>query len=339
MKKVKPEELQNLLISILSKAGVPPDIASYVSEALVDSNIKGVDSHGAVRVSMYVDQIFEGYMNPSARPEIVSETPTTAIVRGCLGLGIFALGYALNLAIQKAKTNHVAAVGLFENTHTGRLGRFSEIAAEQGVYALITGGGGNPHPRHCSVAPYGGSKRFMATNPFAFGLPGGEFGPVVVDTSTSMTAEGKLRVYRATKTPVPEGWILDKDGRPTTDAEDFYAGGVILPAAGHKGFGFGLIAELLGDALVGNPYELNWFIIAVDIAAFRPLSEFTSRTEEILHKLKEVPPAAGHKEVMFPGEPEAQIAKQRMQTGITFADEIWEKILETAGKVGVEPNI
>ena len=337
MQLIKSHELQDILVDILQAAGTPPDIAEYVSSSLVDSNLKGVDSHGAIRISMYVDQIEEGYLKPASRPEVVKQTPTTAIVRGHLGFGMHALGYALDVAIRKAKEMHISAVGLYENTHTGRIGRYSAIGAEQDLFVMVSGGGANKNPdRHAHVAPYGGAKRVLGTNPITFGLPGGRFGPVVVDTSTSMTAEGKLRFYQTTKTPLPQGWILDNKGRPSTNAEDFFAGGVILPAAGHKGYGFGLVAELLGDALIGEPYELNWFILALDIAAFRPPEEFIQASERLLQKLKDTPAAEGFEEVMIPGEPESRMEKNRSVEGIPIPDEIWEAIQATARQVGVE---
>lgn len=284
---------------------------------------------------MYVDQIASGWIKPDARPEILRETPTSAVVRGNFGFGIYSLGYAMDVAIRKAKASQIAAVGLVESTHTGRVGRFVEVAAEQDIAAFIIGGGAHQNPGR-AVAPHGGAKRTIATNPWTIGLPGGRFGPVVVDISSSMVAEGKLQVYRARHQELPPGWILDKAGRPSTDVEDFYAGGVILPAAGHKGYGLGVIAELIGYSLLGKPHELNWFVVAFDIAAFRPISEFRQASEAFLQQVKEVPPAEGFAEVLIPGEPETRAAKQRAASGIPLPDETWARIQETARKVGVD---
>jgi LDH2 family malate/lactate/ureidoglycolate dehydrogenase len=338
MKVFQAKQLEALLIDIFVAIDTPPDIAQYVSSSLVDSSLKGVDSHGVMRASLYVDQIASGWIKPAARPKIEKETPTTAIVRGNLGFGIYALGYAMDLAIRKAKASQVATVGLVESTHTGRLGQFVELAAEQNVVAVLIGGGAHRNTDR-SVAPYGSAKPIMATNPYAFGLPGGRFGPVVVDIATSTVAEGKLRVFRAKHGELPPGWILDKDGRPSTNVEDFYNGGMLLPAADHKGYGLALVAELLGDALLGVPYEMNWFIIAIDIASFRPVTEFTRASEEFLQEVKNVPPARGFDEVLIPGELEARIAKQRAVEGIPIPDETWQKIQEAARRVGVDPEM
>jgi LDH2 family malate/lactate/ureidoglycolate dehydrogenase len=337
MKVFQPHQLETFLVDTFVAAGTPQDIARYVSSSLVDSSLKGVDSHGVMRVSKYVDEIASGWIKPAARPEVQTESPTMAIVRGNLGFGIYTLGYAMDVAIRKAKTSQVAAVGLIESTHTGRLGWFVETAAKQNVIATIIGGGAHRNPGR-TVTPYGGARRLLATNPYAFGLPGGQFGPVVVDMSTSMAAEGKLQVYRAKHEALPSGWILDKDGQPSTNVEDFYAGGMLLPAGGHKGYSLALVAEFLGHALLGEPHELNWFIIAIDIAAFRPVGEFVRASEELLGEVKSVPPARGFDEVLIPGEPEARTARQRVAAGIPIPDETWQKMQDTARQVGVDPE-
>jgi hydroxycarboxylate dehydrogenase B len=333
------EPIEALLVGMFEAAGAPADIARYVASSLVDSSVKGVDSHGVMRVVMYVNQIQSGWIKPDARPTIERETPTTAIVRGNAGFGIFTLGYAVELAVQKAKANQVAAVGLIESTHTGRLGQFVEYAAEQDVIAMITGGGGQRKAAHSSVAPHGGAKGATATNPYAFGVPGGRFGPVVVDMATSMVAEGKLQVFRAKHEALPPGWILDKTGQPSTNVEDFYDGGVLLPAAGHKGYSLAVVAELIGDALLGNARELNWFVIAIDIPAFRPIDEFVQDSQAFLQKVKNIPPAPGFDEVLIPGEPESRTAKRRMDAGIPIPDDTWQQIQETARRLGVRSEL
>ena len=258
-----------------------------------------------------------------------------AIVRGHLSFGIFAIRYAMDLAIKKAKANHVAAVGLIESTHTGRLGQAVEQAAEHNIVAMIIGGGAQRN-QDKSVAPHGGAERIMATNPYTFGLPGGRFGPVVVDFASSVVAEGKLQVYRDKRKELPPGWILDKEGQSSTNVEDFYDGGMLLPAGGHKGYSLALVAELLGNALLGAAHELNWLIIAIDTTIFRSEAEFRKASEEFLQKIKNVSPASGFSEVLIPGELEARAEKQRAAEGIPLSNQTWLKIRATADRVGVD---
>lgn len=339
MRLVQPAPLESLAINILQGAGTPPDIASYVATSLVDSNLKGVDSHGVMVISWYVDEMSQGRIKPAHRPRTIKDTPAMAVVRGNAGFGIFALGQATELAIQKAKASQVAGVGLVDASHTGRIGQFVEAAAHQGVVAMIIGGGA--HRVWPTVAPHGGARPILGTNPYAFGLPGGKYGPIVVDFATSAVAYLKLDLHRAKKEPVPPGWILDKHGRPSTNAEDFFDGGVQLPAAGHKGYGLGLVAELIGDALMGVALEfnwLNWLVMAIDIAAFRPLDDYLRSCETYLHKVKEVPPAPRFDEVLLPGEPESRTAERRKEKGIPIPDQTWKRIREAAQSVGVDPG-
>ncbi len=333
---IQPKQLENLLCSALAAVGTPDEIARMVAVSLVDANLKGVDSHGAVRIPSYLNFVAEGYIKPAARPELVRETATTGLVNGHAGFGIYTLSYAADLAIQKAKESNVACVGLIEATHTGRIGWFAERAASQNVITFITGGGTVRKERHQSVAPYGGARHILSTNPVTFGMPGGSLGIVLADFATSITSEGKLRIYRARKAPVPQGWILDKDGNPTTDAEEFYDGGAILPAGAYKGYGLSVVAELLADALLGPAHEFNWVVVALNIEAFRPADEFSHASEEILRKIKSIPPAKGVNEVLFPGEPEQRAASARAQ-GIPIHDEVWQQISDAVRKVGVDP--
>lgn len=328
------ERLEILAATILQAAGTPTDIAAYVAAALVESNLRGVDSHGVALIPWYLDEIAQGTIRPDGRPSTEKETPTMAVVRGNASFGIFALGHAMELAIQKAKASQVAAVGLIDCPHTGRLGRFVEAAANRDLFAMVIGGGG--HRLWATVAPHGGAKPILGTNPFALGLPGGRFGPVVVDIATSAVSWSKLRVYRAKKQPVPIGWILDKDGRPSTNVEDFYHGGMQVPAGGHKGYGLALLAEVIGDSLLGEPREFSWLVITIDIGGFRPVADYLESCETCLQKVKDIPPAPGFDEVLLPGERGARTERERRENGIPVPKEIWQQIREVAQRVGVD---
>jgi len=328
--------IQALLEEAFANAGTPRDIAGYVASSLVDSSLKGVDSHGVMRVVKYINEIESGWIHPDARPDVIQETGTMAVVRGNRGFGIHALGYAVDLAIEKVLANQVAAVGLVDTTHTGRLGWYGEKAAENNTMLIIAGGGHSGTATSGRwVAPYGGAERVLSTNPYVFGLPGGKFGSMVVDFATSAVGEGKLQIYRGEHKPLEPGWIQDREGHPSTNVEDFYAGGALLPMAGHKGYGLSVFAELLGSALLGTAHTMNWMVLALNISAFTPVTEYQQRAESFLQKLKVIHPAEGFKEVMFPGEPEAKSAKQRSIQGIVIPDETWESMKQAIQKVGV----
>ena len=187
-------------------------------------------------------------MAPSARPSITKETPTTAVVDGNWAFGQITARYATTVAIEKARTQQVAAVTVVRLNHLGRLGEYTEMAAQNGMFAFMAGGMQNPGP----VAPYGGAARILGTNPLAFSFPSSGDDKVVVDMATCVVAEGKLRVARAKGIKVAPGTIIDKDGKPTNDPEDFYAGGAILTSAGHKGYSLSVVAEMMGRYMAGE---------------------------------------------------------------------------------------
>ncbi|MGD2157062.1 MAG: Ldh family oxidoreductase [Anaerolineales bacterium] len=333
-------QLDSLLRETLIAAGTPRDIAGYVAGNLVDASLKGVDSHGVMRVTKYINEIKSGWIKPEARPEIQTETVSMALVQGNKGFGIYALGYALDLAIQKARANQVSAIGLVDTTHTGRLGRFGEIAAENNMMVLIAGGGHSGTVTSGRwVAPFGGAERLLSTNPYVVALPGGRYGPVVIDFATSAVGEGKLQIYRAKHQELSPGWIQDKAGSPSVNVEDFYAGGALLPVAGHKGYGLAVIAELLGAAMLGVAHTMNWIVLALDVTAFVRIEEYDQVAEAFLQKIKESTPAPGFDEVSFPGEPEIRTAEIRSREGISIPKQTWEEMQKTARSVGVDPEV
>ena len=209
----------------------------------------------------------------------------------------------------------------------------AEMIARQGCFAVIIGGGG--HTRgNPKVAPYGGREGIMGTNPYTLALPGGPTGVVVVDFATSTSAQGKLLAASKTGEPLPPGTILDRDGRPSIDARDYYAGGVLLPAAGPKGYGLGLIGELLAHGVLGQARALNWLVLAVDLDLLSD-DDYGSRIDDYLEWVKGRAPAEGFDEVMIPGEPEQRCRQLRKNAGIPIADEIWEEIIEWATRMGI----
>ena len=313
---------------------MPVDIAAAIAAHLVEANLKGVDSHGVIRLAPYLAEIAEGGIVADARPAVTREAPAHALVDGGGGFGIPALERAAEIAADKAAHGGVAAVGVVGCGHAGRIGHYVERIAARNQFGLVLGGGG--HRRWPMVAPFGGARRVVGTNPYAFGLPGGRRGPVVVDFATSATAQGKLAIRRETGEPLPDGWILDREGRPSTVAEDFYRGGMLLPAAGPNGYGMALIAELAGAPMLGVPHEFNWLVIALDLAALNPDADYVAEAEAILARVKQAPPADGFDEVMIPGEPEARLRARRLADGIPLPDAVWAKIGAAARAVGVD---
>lgn len=330
-------QLERLSAQIFASVGAPTDIAEHVAHSLVVSNLMGHDSHGVLRIPSYLEAIDKGTCVPAARPALEKETPTTAIVDGSWAFGQITAHYAAKVAIEKARSAQVAAVSVVRCNHIGRLGEYTEMAAREGMIAFMVGGTFNGG----AVAPFGGAGRVLGTNPIAFAVPDASGEPVVADIATSVTAEGKLRVARAKHQPIPPGTILDREGNPSTDAEDYYNGGVLLPMAGHKGYALSVIVDLLGqyvgggEKLVTKDVSFGNFLVAVNVAAFRPVEEFEAAVGERLKKIKGVKPAPGFSEVMLPGEPERRNRKQRTEAGVALPEDTSLQLREIAGKLGV----
>jgi uncharacterized oxidoreductase len=336
-------ELRQVTEKIFTAAGAPADLATEMADALVGANLAGHDSHGVIRIPAYLRMIREGQLDPKARPDVIKETATTALVDGKWTFGHVAAKYATNVAIKKAKESGTAAVSVVRCNHIGRLGQWASQAAAAGVIAMVTvGGGGGGARGRGSAAPFGGAEPAFSTNPISIGMPGGETPDMLIDFATTVVAEGKLQVARAKKAPVPPGSILDKDGNPTTDAEDFYNGGMLLPFGGHKGYALAMFVEMLGgaftpgDEINGEGRRGGAVIWAVDAFAFRSPESYADNADFVLQRVKKIKPAPGFKEVLIPGEPEANSAAERMEDGIPVADTTWAQIVEGGKSVGVD---
>lgn len=225
-------QLRNLGIRVFEALGTPSSEAKRVADSLVKANLTGHDSHGVMRIPQYVKEIKRGQIKPGAKIEALRETPSTALLNGNWGFGQVIAEKGMKMAIEKAKVHSISAVGLFHCNHIGRLGEYILMAAEQDMIGILVC---NAPPLGGNTAPYGGRARRLSTGPISAAVPAGKWKPFLLDFATSMAAEGKLRIKYHRGEKVPLGWIIDKEGRPTTDPKDFYEGGAILPFGGHKG--------------------------------------------------------------------------------------------------------
>ena len=344
-----PDPLREFVDAVARRMGADADVAAELARHLVGSNLAGHDSHGVIRIPQYVGDMDRGVIVPSARPVVARESAVAALVDAHRGFGQHSTMFALEWAMGRARQHGVAMVAVRHSTHIGRLGEYAERAAAEGLIGIVTVGavgagiGG--------VVPFGGKARFLGTNPWALSVPGRRR-RFMFDGATSTVAEGKVRVARAAGKPLAPEAIVDRAGRPTRDAEDFYAGGALLPLggtlAGHKGYALGLASALLGalgmigDAdptLVGAaPPETadargriaGVFLQAIDPAAFGDAERYAGLVDEALDAAKRQPPADGVAEVLVPGEPEERARARRTREGITLAAATWAEL----GKVG-----
>ena len=338
-------DLRRLGSDLFVAVGAPREEAELVADHMVESGLLGHDSHGVLRYPQYVDSVRSGKVIPGAPLEILSEAPRIAQVSGNWNFGAVTAHRAAQLAVAKARGGAVAAVTVRRCNHVARLGRFAAQIAASGdlVGMLFCNGHGSDH----STAPFGGADRRLPTNPLAVAVPTGRDWPILLDMTTSMTSGGAMRLYRNLGEPVPDGFIIDAEGAPTTDVEKYYGGGALLPlgfpGTGHKGFGLAVAVDILAGALSGagcsrrDPPEAGnaLLIAALNVAAFVPVAGFHQEVGEFAARVKSSPPADGFDRVVLPGEKSHRVREQRLRDGMPVDESAWEQIRAVAGELGV----
>ena len=341
MPRFQPEELLAFVTDLVAAMGTSPEGSREVADHLVKANLAGHDSHGVIRLKQYHTHIREGRINPAAEPLVSKDGPTTAVLDGNLAWGQVVANQAVMLGIEKARKYSTAAICVRHCYHVGRVGVYSLRAAKEGFIAQV----------HCNchgvarVAPWGGVEPRLATNPIAVAIPT-RTEPVLVDITTSVVAEGKVRVARNAKKAIPEGWVNDKNGQPTTNPADLYEGGTILPLGGregHKGYALSLLVDLLGGVLSGAGSGIltqdvgnGLFVQITDPAAFGDRDEILDRVEEYLAYLRSSQTKEGVEKILLPGEPELRTEAKRREEGIDIDEQTWSEVMEIAGELGVE---
>ncbi len=329
--------LHEVTAAIFLATGAPGDLAAQVADVLVDNHLAGHDSHGILRIPEYVKSVRAGEIIPTARPQVLEESATSALVSGNWAFGQVTGVFAADLAIEKAKRERAAVISVVQAGHTGRLAAFTERAARRDVVMFMAiGTVGGP-----TTAPYGGAAPILGTNPVSFSIPNPAGPPVTLDFATSAIAAGKIKSAKAKHEPLPPDAILDKQGRPSTDPQAFFDGGFLLPFGGHKGYALAIIAELLSgplagaDAYPGVTSRSGIFIFAVDAAAFRPLADYERALAKTIGRIKAVPPSPGFREVLMPGEPEARSRAKRERDGISIPEDTWQAVVNVGAELGV----
>jgi uncharacterized oxidoreductase len=340
------EKLTAFADSLFRACGVPPEEAARVAQSLVLANLSGHDSHGMIRVIQYADAIKDGRLKPGAPFNIVKQTAAVMVVDGGWGLGMVQAHRLLDRLIPRAEAIGLAAGTLRNCGHIGRLGEYAEEAAAAKMAFLGTV---NNHGFCRGVAPPGGKEARIGTNPLCIGIPT-RSDPVVLDIGTSVVAEGKVRVAFNKAQQVPQGWLLDPDGKPTTDPGVLYKDprGTILPLGGsqaYKGFGIGLVLDMLVGGFSGAPCSAPGlpnmsgnavFFLVLDINQFAGAEHFLKEVSGLARNIKTCPKAEGIQEVLVPGEPERRSREQRRQSGVPLDDGTWKQLMALAERLKVQ---
>ena len=341
MPKIAAERLQKIGAALLVGAGASREEADTVARGCVNANLAGHDSHGIILIPTYVERIKVGHIVPGAPFKVVQESPTTTVIDGHWGFGFVVNERAMRLTIEKAKTANVAAATVFRQSHVGRLGAYPLMAAQAGMIGIATADSGRS-PK--AVAPFGGREARLGTNPISVAVPSDLPGPLCLDMATSAVAVGKLTLAQARGEKIPLGWIVDSEGKHTTDPARFRPGGALLPLGGtegYKGSGLAVIVEILCGLLTGLGFGVEpsgrhndgCFLAVFKVDAFRPLAEFKREVAEFARYLKETPLSEGSTGVFYPGEVEYLREQERRKSGVEVEDATWKKLRTLASEL------
>jgi LDH2 family malate/lactate/ureidoglycolate dehydrogenase len=347
MPTVHADQLTKIGAALLRAAGASQEEADAVAIGCVNANLAGHDSHGIIAIPTYIDRIKVGHIVPGAPWTIVQESPATTVIDGHWGFGFHVNAKAMQLTIDKAKKTNVAACTVFRQSHVGRLAAYPLMAAKEGMIGLATADSGRSAK---AVAPFGGREARLGTNPISIAVPSDLEAPFYLDMATSAVAAGKVMLAAARGEQIPEGWLVDSDGKATTDPTRLRKGAALLPlggSEGYKGSGLAAIVEILCGLLTGLGFGVEptgrhndgCFMAVFKVDAFRPLAEFKKEVAEFARYLKATPPAQGSRGVLYPGEVEHMREQERRKSGIDVEDATWEKLRALAGEYGLAAEL
>ena len=305
--RVRSEDLRVFSKAVLQKMDVPPADAEVVSAALVDADLRGLSTHGAVRLTLYSKLFQEGLINPRPRIRLISESSSHVLLDNDYGLGFLGSVQAMNLCIPMAAKTGIAMAGVRNSSHFGAAGYYALMAAEQNLIGFATS---NSYP---VMAPPGATTPVHGNNPFAFSFPAGKRFPILIDMATSVASQGKIKQYGNEGKTIPLGWAYDREGKPTADPRAF---SLLAPfgEGGFKGYGLALAMDVLAGVLTGSFFAQNFvsgpgsrgcghFFLAFDPQRFMPMDEFRKRTDEMIAQMKKASRRDGDQgEIYHPGE-------------------------------------
>ncbi len=332
------DQLEAFCTRVLQKLGVPGEEAEITARTLVVSNLRGVDTHGVIRLSPYAAKIRGGALKPSVTLTTERETIATALLDGHDGMGQV-IGYrAMKMAIRKAKEAGTSYVAVRNSNHFGACAYYAMMALDDDMIGFAAT---NASPR---LAPTGGVERLFGNNPWSVAVPAGRRPPVVLDMANSVVAAGKIRSLQKEGKPVPEGWALNQYGEPTTNAEEALKG-ILLAIGGYKGYGITVMVDLLTGVLADSNYGprvktvdqdaepagVAHSFMAISLEAFTDAAAFKSRMDAYIDEIKTSKKARGSNVIYLPGELEHLRTQERLEKGIPLPKKIAEE-LQTIGK-------
>lgn len=341
---VMADPLREFVTQVFVKQGLPREEAFLVADHLVEADLRGVYSHGVLRVDPYVQRLKAGGMNPTPNIRIIRETPGTALVDGDNGAGQVVGVRAMEVAIRKAKEVGVSYVGVRMSNHFGTCAYYAQMALAHDMIGFASTLGGTN-----IMAPWGGITPLLGNNPFGVALPAGKERPVVLDMALSVVAKGKIVHAMKSGTPIPNTWALNKHGEPTTDPKEAFEG-LVQPVGGYKGYSMAFVLGALGGLLtqaafvhevtdfyanMKDPQNGGHFFQALDIKAFMDPAEFKKKMDDAIQAMHSSELARGAERIYVPGEIEWLKREERLKTGIPIAPAVWRELAAISQDCGV----
>jgi LDH2 family malate/lactate/ureidoglycolate dehydrogenase len=353
---IPAETIRRQLESVLTAWGMSKEHAAVTADLMVETDLRGVDSHGISMLPSYDKEFRAGRLNMRPVWKTVREGPAMALIDADASLGHPISAHAMNLAVDKCRAMGVAVVSVFNSHHFGAAGCYSKIAVDRGVIGMVTSG-----TRGVTMVPTFAAEPVMGTNPIAFAAPTQRNPPFQLDMATTTVAAGKVKVYKLNHKKLPQGWVVDGDGKSVTDEGEGFGyvfdkpEGGITPLGGtrdvgsHKGYGLGVMVHILGATLSGasfspirkltqgpsDPHNIGHFFMAIDPKAFRPDGAFEEDLDQVIDTLHNAKRADGHQPVLVAGDPEIATRAERLDKGVPVPDDLLVQLREVAKSAGV----
>ena len=347
--------LFNFAVEIFDKMGCPKTASLIAASVLLSADARGIDSHGISRLSGYVRLWEAGRINANPDIKIIHETPSTATIDGDAGLGLIVAPFAMQTAISKAREVGTGWVSVCNSNHFGIAGYHAEMALKYSMIGIAMTNAS------AIVAPTFSIEKMLGTNPIAVAVPADKQPPFIADFATTTASNGKLELLQRKNEAAPLGWVQDKEGNDSADANALKTGGALLPLgsdrehSSHKGYALGSIVDILSGVLSGASYGpwappfpayipmpqqmpgkgLGHFFGAMRVDAFRPAEEFTQHMDNWIERFRKAKPAPGYESVLIPGDPERETEAIRMKEGIPVFESVVNELKEVGAKLGV----
>ena len=331
---IASERLKDCVTGIFVGQHVPESEARIVADSLVEADLRGVSSHGVVRVPTYVAGLKNGSINPRPRLDVVVDLGPRAIVDGDDGMGQVAADRAMRLAIERAREHGIGAVGLRRSRHCGAMAYWAIQALAADCIGFATTNAG------LNMAPTGGRDKIIGNNPLAIAVPTNRPWPMVLDMATSVVAGGKLDVAAIRGQKIPPGWATDLDGNPTDDPVTARKG-LLLPVGGPKGYGLAVMLDVLAGVLTGARFGgglgipgSGQFFLAIQVDGFMPIAEFRDRMDQLIDQIHQSRRAPGSERIFVQGEIEYEMAQRRIREGIPLEEATVDNLRRLASEAG-----